>query len=148
MTTATPSDRPPDLPELRARFEAFRATREHGTRIPPELYRLAMDLLDSYPEHQICHELQLDPGRFRRRQVALSQGRKPKRQRPSRPRPRPSPVNFVEVPLPTPAPISRLADRDVRIQVERADGLRLTVSVGADAWPRVEALARQLYDTR
>jgi hypothetical protein len=145
MTTATQSDRSPDLLELGARFETFRATRQHGTRIPPELYRAAIDLLDRYPEHQICRELQLDPGRLRRRQAALSQGRKPKRPRPSRTRTRPAPLSFVEVPLTTPAPASRSAGSDVRLQLERADGLRLTISVEAIEWARVEALARQLF---
>jgi hypothetical protein len=81
MTTPTPAGRPTDLKEVRARFEAFRTTRRHGTRIPPELYLEAIDLLDRYPENQICRELQLDPDHFRRRWVALDQGPKPKHPR-------------------------------------------------------------------
>ena len=141
MAVPAPSGQPTDLNEVRARFETFRATRQHGTRIPSELYRAAIDLLDRYSENQICGELQLDPERFRRRRATLSQGPRVKRQKPSKRQPRPEPTRFVEVPLAMPAP-----GREVRVQIERADGLRLTVSVGADEWLRIEALARQLFE--
>ena len=152
MTTPTPGGQSTDLYELRARFEEFRATRRHGTRIPPELYRAAIELLDRYPENQVCVELQLDPGRFRRRRITLGKAPKSKRPQASRTRLHPKhstePLSFVEVPFVAHTHAGRTATRDVRVQIERVDGLRLTVNVEADEWPRVEALARQLFGGR
>ena len=121
MTTPTPSGQSTDLHEVRARFEAFRATCRHGTRIPPELYRAAIDLLDRYPENRVCVELQLDPGRFRRRRITLGKAPKSKRPRASRTRLRPKhstePLGFVEVPFVAHTHASRTASRGLEFSL-------------------------------
>jgi hypothetical protein len=61
----------PDLDDVHAQFEAWRAS-GHGRRaFPDRLLRAAVDLLDRYPPSTVCRRLHLNATRFRRAREAF-----------------------------------------------------------------------------
>lgn len=148
---------PADLAEVRSQFDLFRAQRKHGTRIPPELYADAAALLDRYPEVVVCSELGLDRERFRRRRGAGST-RQPSAADSKKRARRGSPATqaeraplFVELPsLPSATHGCRTerTGRDLRVVVDNAYGLRLTLSASAEEWSSIEPFLRSVLITR
>lgn len=61
----TPSN--PDLLQVRALFESWRATRPHKEPIPNALWSATLSLLDRYPINEICRELRLSGQQLRER---------------------------------------------------------------------------------
>ncbi len=55
----------PELEEVLEQFEAWRA-KPHGRRIPDELWKAAVSLLDRYSPSTICSHLRLNATRFKR----------------------------------------------------------------------------------
>lgn len=132
-----------DLARARRAFEAWRANRRSRTRIPPELWGTAVALLAHHPVTRVARELHLDPAELRKRRPASH--------------PPPVPVDapaahFLEVrasglnfgndatPSSDPRPPRRAPEPFLRLQIERADGHRLTLAVPSSEWPRIEAL--------
>src|SRR4029078_3597312 len=54
------SELPRDLVRARSRFEAWRKLRKKGSRIPPSLWRLAVQLASSFSIHRTATALKLD----------------------------------------------------------------------------------------
>lgn len=51
---------PTELVRARSRFQAWRKLRKKGSRIPPSLWRLAVQLASSYSIHRTATTLKLD----------------------------------------------------------------------------------------
>ena len=132
-----------DLTRTHQAFEAWRANRRGRSRIPPELWEKAVSLLDRHPITRVARELHLDPAELRKRRLAAHQRLTPDN----------SPVpHFLEVrasglstgtspPLTSePGPPRLATEVALRLQVERADGHRLTLSVPSSEWSHIEAL--------
>ncbi len=132
-----------DLEDTRAAFDSWRSTRQGRRRIPEHLWLAAVRLLDRYPLTRTARELRLNSTELRKRQLA------------------PQPLigeitsttpQFVEVPAAdfsdhvsaspkTAAATERqFAIAPLRLQIERADGNRLTLSLPSSEWSRVEVL--------
>ena len=131
-----------DLARARHTFEVWRANRQRRTRIPLELWEKAVSLLNHHPITRIARELRLDPAELRKRRLASAQSLIPGAT--------PAP-HFVEVrssdlncgtgsALKSGAAPHQLTEAALRLQIERADGNRLTLSLPSSEWSRVEAL--------
>ncbi len=132
-----------DLARTRHAFELWRANRRGRTRIPPELWDNAVSLLGRHPITHVARELHLDPTELRKRRLAAHQPRAPD----SAPAPqflevRASGLSSETGPTLTsdPAPPCMASETAVRLQIERADGHRLTLFVPSSEWLRIEAL--------
>lgn len=132
-----------DLARTRQAFEAWRANRRGRTHIPPELWDQAVSLLNHHPITHVARELRLDPTKLRKRRLAAHRSVLPNSlQAPP----------FLEVPAsglnseigPTstsdPGAPRLTTEAALRLQIERADGHRLTLSVPSSAWSHIEAL--------
>ena len=134
----------PTLDEVRAQFDAWRATRPSGHRIPDHLWALALSLLASHSASEVAGHLGLHSERLRRRHAqARAAGQQPQPRRPDR-TPAQSPPVFLELTPDALATHARRTGAEVRLVVERADGLRLSLLADATAWPRLEALVRSV----
>ncbi len=132
-----------DLARTRQTFDAWRAKRSGRTRIPHDLWDKAVQLLDRHRITHVARELHLDPTELRRRRRAAHQ--------PLAPKNAPAP-QFLEVPAPdlnsktgstrsSDPSLSRLTtEAALHLQIERADGHRLTLSVPSSEWSHIEAL--------
>ncbi len=132
-----------DLARTRQAFDAWRVNRRGRTRIPPELWDQAVLLLNHHPITHVARQLRLDPTKLRKRRLAAHQSVLPN----SSPAPhflevRASGLNSKSSPTLTSDPgAPRLTTESAwRLQIERADGHRLTVSVPSSEWSRIEAL--------
>jgi|SRR5262245_26172303 len=116
---------PAELFELKARFETWRTNRKYLREpIPDELWNAAADLSRRYPPSLVGRVLKIDPSRLKKfllkRPARTSTRKKPQ-------------VTFFQLPteiaLPkveSPLPQSPIG---YRIQVERHDGSRLTLTL-------------------
>ena len=131
-----------NLTRARRAFEVWRANRQRRTRIPPDLWEKAVSLLDHHPITRVARELRLDPAELRKRRLASAQSLAPSTS--------PAP-QFVEVrssdlncgtgsALKSGAAPHLFTEAPLRLQIERADGHRLTLSLPSSEWSRVEAL--------
>jgi hypothetical protein len=128
-----------ELARARAAFDAWRAGRAGGGRIPDHLWTLAESLLDHHSPQTVARELGLNPGRLR--------ARLERRSAPS-PKARSSKPTFVELRTASPEPAAASPTRSelvepadlVRLTLERRDGSSLTLAVPAS----VPALAERL----
>ncbi len=132
-----------DLARTRQAFELWRAQRPSRTRIPSELWDQAVLLLDHYPITRVARELHLDPTKLRKRRLAAHSSLAPD----SSPAPhflkmRGTRLSSKSGPTLTSDPSSpRLTTEAAwRLQIERADGHRLILSVPSSEWSRIEAL--------
>ena len=134
-----------DLAHTRQAFAKWRANRRGRTRIPPELWEKAVALLDHHRITHVARELHIHPTELRKRRLAALS------HRPLVPSTSLAP-QFLEVrpsglssktgpPLTSPPAPPRLAtEMALRLQIERADGHRLTLSMSSSEWSRLEAL--------
>jgi hypothetical protein len=116
---------PAELFELKARFETWRTNRKYLREpIPDELWNAAADLSRRYPPSLVGRVLKIDPSRLKKfllkRPARISTRKKPQ-------------ATFFQLPteiaLPkveSPLPQSPIG---YRIQVERHDGSRLTLTL-------------------
>lgn len=115
---------PDELLELKARLDQWRATRKHARApIPDELRNAALEMAGKYPRKLIRRILKLDPWRLGRYQAANQSNRKSA--------PKQSQTAFYKLPVDalSPKPAAPLPMTGYRIQIERPDGARLTVSL-------------------
>lgn len=132
-----------DLARARHAFEAWRANRTSRTRIPQGLWRTAVSLLDHHPVTRVARELRLDPAELRKRHLASRQPLVPDgSSAPHFLEVRASGLNFGNDSTHSSDqnPPRRAPEPLLRLQIERADGHRLTLAVPSSEWPRVEAL--------
>ena len=116
---------PADLFELNTRFETWRANRKYVREpIPDELWNAAADLSRRYPPSLVGRVLKLDPSRLKKFP--------PKRSAGASTRKKPQAAFFqlpTEIALPkveSPLPQSPIG---CRLQIERPDGSRLTLTL-------------------
>jgi len=121
MTSTTPAD----LLELKARFETWRTNRKYVREpIPDELWNAAADLSRRYPPSLVGRVLKLDPSRLKKLLIKGS-ARTSVRKKPQ--------ATFFQ--LPTESALQEVGSplpqglTDCRIQIERPDGSRLTLTL-------------------
>jgi len=132
-----------DLARTRHAFELWRANRRGRTRIPPELWDQAVLLLDHHPITNVARELRLDPTKLRKLRLAAHRSVLPNsslaphflevRDIGLSSRSGPTLTSDPRAPRPT-------TESALRLQIERADGHCLTLSVPSSEWSRIEAL--------
>jgi len=115
------SSLPADLLELKNQFEAWRKTRQTRAPIPEELRQAAVALLERYSASLICRVCRLNPHSLKK-PAASSSSTAPAL---------PAPAFFSLSPLAAPplAAQTRQAHSDCRLQLERPDGARLTITL-------------------
>ena len=141
MLSPTASDL---LEQTRAAFQSFRSSHQNKrTRLPEDLWQMAISLLDSFSITRVCRELRLDPQRLRKHRPA-SNSTPSAALRPA--------LHFCEVKaatqnLATVGPSSTEASADysstalsLRLVLERPDGTRLSVSVPASELSQLTSL--------
>ena len=132
-----------DLARTRQAFDAWRANRRSRTRIPPELWDQAVLLLNHHPITHVARQLRLDPTKLRKRRLSVHQSGLPN----SSPAPhflevRAAGLNSKSGPtlISDPSAPRLTTEAAWRLQIERADGHRLTLSVPSSEWSHIEAL--------
>ena len=83
------TDLQPTLPEVRARFAAWRDNRKHGRRIPEELWSAAVELTKTHSLNTVSRQLKLSYTELKKRTADIDQ----------QSHPNPSP-NFIAIDLP------------------------------------------------
>src|SRR5215475_2502016 len=116
---------PADLLELKARFETWRANRKYLREpIPEDLWNAAADFSRRYPPSLVGRVLKLDPGRLKKfllkRSARTSTRKKPQ-------------ATFLQLPteiaLPEVGSTLPQSPTGSRLQIERPDGSRLTLTL-------------------
>jgi hypothetical protein len=117
---------PADLLDLKTRLDHWRANRKYLRQpLPLDLRQAAISISKQYPGALVRRLLNLDPWRLKR-----SATKKPA----SSTAPKKQPATFFQLPtdsllsVPVPAPSS---PADCRLQIERPDGARLTLTLPA-----------------
>ena len=116
---------PAELLELKSRFEIWRTNRKYVREpIPDELWNAAADLTRRYPPSLVGKVLKLDPSKLKK--LLVKRSARPSVRKKSQ-------ATFFQLPteiaLPevgSPLPQSQLS---CRIQIERPDGSRLTLTL-------------------
>jgi len=113
---------PAELLALKSRFDQWRATRSHiRERVPDELREAVVKLARRYPPALIRRVLKVDPWRMN--------GSIPDKPVPTRKK---QSTTFFQLPIEVSGPISIPNDAtSIRLQLERPDGVRLTLTVPA-----------------
>jgi hypothetical protein len=131
METTIPSE----LLELNARLDQWRATRKHVREpIPVELRNAALEMSSKYPRKLIRRILKLDPWRLTRNPATNQSNRKPASKQ--------SQTAFFKLPVEaiSTQPAAHLPMSGCRIQIERPDGARLTVSLPPSEFSSIHRL--------
>lgn len=139
----------PDLDDVHAQFEAWRASGVGRRRALPEhLLRAAVALLDRYGSSMICRRLRLNGTRFRRARAAFGVAKT---------RDTGAHRTFVELPVPAsmgprngPSAAVEAGSRpaECRVVFEPASGGRLSVAFARLDGVPFEALSRLLHSVR
>jgi hypothetical protein len=116
---------PADLLELNTRFETWRTNRKYVREpIPDELWKAAANLSRSYPPSLVGRVLKLDPSKLKKLLIKRS-ARSSVQKKPQ--------AAFFQLPTETALPeiISSLPQSPTgcRLQIERPDGSRLTLTL-------------------
>lgn len=120
---------PDDLARGRAQFQAWRAGRQRGGRIPQPLWALAVQLVAKHGVSRTATALGLDYYSLKRRAAAADQ---PKVHRPA----------FVELPAPV------VVGKQCRFELDNGTGTTLRVQLVGYDTADVEALARHFWNAR
>jgi hypothetical protein len=137
MDEAKHSTETSTLEETRRQFEQWRASREKSrTRIPPELWQQALNLIGSYSLNQVSRTLGLGYTDLKKRYAAEST--------PSvNPVPPPATPRFVELTLNK--PLSAVSEYVMEVEDREGKKLRLTIR-DESAGLNVIALAKGLWE--
>ena len=116
---------PADLLKLKARLEAWRATRKYARQsIPDEFRQAAADMTERHPLSLVRRVLKLDPWRMK----------KPATKKSDRACHKPQTAFFTLTPEPTlllPGSSTPQNLAGCRLQIERPDGARLTLTLSS-----------------
>ena len=116
---------PADLLELNTRFETWRTNRKYARQpIPDELWNAAADLSRRYPPSLVGRVLKLDPSRLKKLLI--------KRSARTSVRKKPQAAFFqlpTEIALPDVGSPLPQSPTSCRLQIERPDGSRLTLTL-------------------
>ena len=114
---------PADLLKLKARLEAWRATRKYARQpIPDEFRQAAAEMTERYSPSLVRRILKLDPWRLK----------KPETKKSDRVHRKPQTAFFTlppDIALPEPKPLAASRDAGCRLLVERPDGARLALTL-------------------
>ena len=116
---------PADLLELKARFETWRANRKYVREpIPDELWNAAADLSRRCPPSLVGRVLKLDPSRLKKLLIKRSARTSVRKKPQAAFFQLPTDITLLKVEPPLPqGPIG------CRVQIERPDGSRLTLTL-------------------
>lgn len=128
-----------DLATVRAELQGWRAQRKGKERIPEKFWNAAIALLDFYPFHKVCKELNLNTKQLKKRVEANSTSiqRQPNANKAAQQN-RSRKQTFLKVsagdlinslPISNTAQLPNGAEPICRIVFERADGSRLSLSL-------------------
>jgi hypothetical protein len=121
---------PADLEQARSRFQAWRARRKIGTRIPRSLWALAVQLANVHGAARTATALRLDYYSLQKRVGAVTA------------QTRSSAPAFVELPSPV------MVAKQCQVELDNGSGATMRVQlVGYDA-ADIEALARGFWNTQ
>lgn len=111
---------PHDLLELKARFDAWRRARKSPrAKTPDDLLQAALAMRDRYPARLICSACRISSNTFARASVSAASPKK-----------RQSTASFFKLPLVSaPSFTPSQLNHDCRLQLERPDGSRLTLTI-------------------
>jgi hypothetical protein len=129
MGASDRSELPHDLAQARSQFQAWRARRQVGGRIPQPLWALAVQLVARHGVSRTATALGLDYYGLKRRAAAADQ---PKARGPA----------FVELPAPV------VVGKQCRFELDNGTGTTLRVQLVGYDTADVEALARHLWNAR
>jgi hypothetical protein len=131
MGTRQHGQLPPDLQRGLSRFQAWRAQRKAGGRIPQPLWAMAVRLAKAHGVSRTAAVLRLDYYRLKERAEAAADGEPPS-----------GGPAFVELTSPV------LSAKQCRIELDNGSGGTMRVQlVGYDATD-IEALSRGFWNTR
>lgn len=130
----------PELLEMKARLDAWRAQRKHIRQaLPAELKNAILELSSRYSPSILRRVLKIDPWRLKRERTAAPSSRVSAR--------RSATTAFFKLPEPTIPPTLSPASRtinDCRLQLERPDGTRLCLTLSALDLPIIQLFAAEL----
>ena len=127
MLTNVPSNDPMTLEEVHRRFQRWRDTRtKRRERIPPELWQMAVDLLDQYNLNQVSRALKLNYTDLKKRRDAGFRGLDSHKA----PTGVVAETGFVELPIKD--PLAR-GDVDCVLDLEDTDGRKLKMTIRGGA---------------
>ena len=119
---------PSDLAQARSRFQAWRARRQVGGRIPQPLWALAVQLVSKHGVSRTASVLGLDYYRLKERAEAAAD------------QPRSSSPAFVELPSPV------VVSKQCRFELDNGTGATLRVQLVGYDTADVEVLARHFWN--
>jgi hypothetical protein len=125
----------PDIEEVRRRLEAWRQTRQHGQRIPEDLWIAAAKLARVHRPGTVAHLLSLDYDALKERIESV--------ERPSLCRKAPTSPSFVELVTPGPAHFS-----ECTVEIEDRDGTKMRVHLKSSEAPDLAAISSALLRGR
>jgi hypothetical protein len=116
---------PADLIEIKARFDLWRASRKYSREpIPTELWNAAADLSRRYPPSLVGRVLKIDPSRLKKFLIKRSARTSTRKK---------SQATFLQLPtgiaLPEIGSALPQSTPGCRLQIERPDGSRLTLTL-------------------
>jgi len=120
---------PDDLARGRTQFQAWRARRPTGSRIPQPLWTVAVQLVSKHGVSRTATALGLDYYSLKRRAEAADQ-------------PKASSPAFVELPAPV------VVGKQCRFELDNGTGTTLRVQLVGYDTADVEALARHFWNAR
>jgi hypothetical protein len=111
---------PHDLLELKARFDAWRRARQSPrAKTPDDLLQAAQAMRDRYPARLICSTCRISSKTFARASALTAAPKK-----------RQATASFFKLPLVSePSSTPSQLNHDCRLQLERPDGSRLTLTI-------------------
>jgi hypothetical protein len=125
----------PDIEEVRRRLQAWRQTRQHGERIPEDLWISAAKLARVHRPGMVAHALSLDYDALKVRIES--------EKHPSLSRKQPTSVSFVELVPPGPAHFS-----ECTVEIEDRDGTKMRVHLKSSEAPDLAAISSALLRRR
>jgi hypothetical protein len=121
------------LSKCQKAFQSWRNVRAKKQRIPDELWQMAVKLIDEYPISHVARELGLNATQLRKQQIGFKeQKRSMNKTRQKRP--------FIELNQFLPVGNSASVSSTVQLQIEKADGVRLTLSLNSSQSDTVQNL--------
>jgi hypothetical protein len=124
-----------DIEEVRRRLQAWRQTRQHGERIPEDLWISAAKLARVHRPGTVAHALSLDYDALKERIESVNH--LPLRRK------EPTSVSFVEVVPPGPAHFS-----ECTVEIEDRDGTKVRVHLKSSEAPDLAAISSALLRRR
>lgn len=111
---------PNDVLELKAQFDAWRRARKSPrAKTPDDLLQAALAMKDRYPARLICRACRISSKTFARASASTTSPKK-----------RQSKASFFKLPFVSePSSPSFQLNHDCRVQLERPDGSRLTLTI-------------------